>query len=86
MTKIIDPRYPNRDWNCHSDGMKMLMGLEPKQKWPAEGINFKVVQGVGIYVLSLNEAKAFKVFHRVRAICPKCGKHMSAGRLFQHKC
>jgi len=86
MYKIIDPRWPEHKRNVHDSGMKILMGLDPKAKWPAGGLPMRMVQGVFIYVRSLEDARERKEFHRVRAICPGCSREMSAGRLFQHKC
>jgi tRNA(Ile2) C34 agmatinyltransferase TiaS len=75
------------DYGRHFSGdMNKFLGLAPKKKLPVEGMPAREVQGVMIYVLSLAEAKERGLFHRVRAVCPKCGVHMSAGRTHQHKC
>jgi hypothetical protein len=71
----------------HERSLKRLLGL-PK-KLPA---NFScdpvVVDGVLVYVTEGSEGQDWKhksSKHRVRAICPECGKHTSAGRLFMHR-
>lgn len=84
-------RNPHRpEWNAHCHHVREMLGLRPKQKLPREGIAAKVIDGVSIYVLSADAAKQLwpdvKKPHRMRGVCPTCGEHMSAGRLFQHKC
>lgn len=75
-----------RGWNAHSNDMKRFFGLDPKKKWPANGMAAITIQGVPVFVISLAQAKERKVFHRVRANCPACNMEMSAGRLHQHVC
>jgi hypothetical protein len=84
---IVDPRWSNPEypWPAHSGTVKEFLGLDRKAKLPAEGMPPREIQGFQVYVLSLTEARAKKQFHRVMAICPTCGKHLSAGRLQQHQ-
>lgn len=89
MIKLIDPRYPDRRWHASSDGMKILLGLDPKSKYPAEGMPPRTIQGVTVWVEPLkgetpNHGKRHT--HRVMAKCPNCHQKMSAGRLHQHVC
>lgn len=86
---LYDPRWPDRKWACHSNGMKILFGLNPKQKWPAEGLPARTINGIKIWVNPLQGEKpnhGKRHTHRVRAKCPYCGQEMSAGRINQHRC
>lgn len=76
-----------RGWTAHSHHVKAMLGLAAKAKLPAAGMPEQVIQGITIYVkpLDANRNRTHKV-HRVMAICPDCGLHLSAGRLHQHKC
>ena len=65
----------------HSDEMLDALGVKGGHL-PVDGINPRQVQGVTVYVLAAppsNGRKSSK--HRVMAVCPTCGRHMSAGRL-----
>ena len=75
------PRY-----NAHSNHVKEMFGLRPEQKWPAEGLPVRSIQGISVWVVPLDFARRTGIFHRVRAFCPKCERAMSAGRLHQHVC
>lgn len=81
------PSHPS--WNAQSSDVRELLGLGRQGKLPAEGMPTMMIQGVEVYVLPVGSPglnpKATRP-HRVRAVCPKCSYHMSAGRLFQHKC
>jgi len=74
-------------WNISSPRMNELLGLNPGEKLPREGMEPRMIQGICVYVLSTDEAhqlsKARKP-HRVMAICPICETHVSRGRLQQH--
>lgn len=90
-TMLRDPDYMlafGRDTqrNAHSPAVKAMFGLRPEQKWPERGLPVRRVQGINVWVLSKDEAKQTKKFHRVRAECPHCGETMSAGRMHQHVC
>lgn len=78
-----------------ADVLKML-GINGK-KLPPEAREPVIIQGVKVWVTPYVErigvdrwsgkAKRIKSSaHRVMAECPNCGKHLSAGRLHQHKC
>lgn len=69
---------------AHSDTMKALLGIPGKL--PAEGMDPVYIQGVKVWIETLETAKWCKEFHRVKCECPACGKVMSAGRLNQHTC
>jgi hypothetical protein len=74
---------------AHDSDFKIIFGLDPKKKWPAEGMPEREAQGFKMYVMSIADAR--KKYpgknrpHRVRVICPVCSKDMSAGRLHQHQ-
>lgn len=75
-----------RGWNVHDTQVKRFFGLDPKKKWPAEGLPAIEIQGFTVYVKSLEESRnGQKRPHRVTVICPICNKHMSLGRLHQHQ-
>lgn len=93
--RLYDPRFLQRHGNdcyhnrpLHSDQMKILLGLPPKAKLPAEGMDPCYIQGVRVWVNPLppHGNRMHAGFHRVRAQCPHCGEDMSAGRLNQHVC
>lgn len=64
-------------------GMKTLLGLSPKAKFPPEGLPPRDVQGFQVYVTPARGDGRRK--HRVFAVCT-CGTHVPAGRMHQHKC
>ena len=66
-----------------ADEVKALLGLSPKDHFPADGLAPRDIQGAQIYVTAARNDGRRK--HRVFAICP-CGRHVPAGRMFQHKC
>ena len=63
--------------------VKGLLGLSPTAHFPTEGLAPRDIQGAQIYVTAARNDGRRK--HRVFAICP-CGRHVPAGRMFQHKC
>jgi len=63
--------------------VKALLGLSPAAHFPADGLAPRDIQGAQIYVTAARNDGRRK--HRVFAICP-CGRHVPAGRMFQHKC
>lgn len=73
----------------HQASLKRALGLSEKLigKMPADfELGPREINGVWVYITKGSTGgnrSAGK--HRVRAICPECGKHMSAGRLFQHR-
>jgi hypothetical protein len=90
---IIEIRNPEkimirseRGWNAHEGDLKKMFGLEPKKKWPAEGLPPRNIQGIKVWVNPRTTATQENQFHRCRAECPRCLKILSAGRLHQHKC
>ena len=78
----------NKDgrWNAQTSDMKFFMGLDPKDKWPKDGLPPRIVQGWKVWVAPLSKFRIDNGFHRVRAQCPNCSQVMSAGRTHQHKC
>lgn len=81
---IKDPRWDDRSWPVREDGLKQLMGLDPKKKWPREGVPVQVIQGIEVYVQPWVPRGRFCL--RARAICPGCSKDFAAGRISQHVC
>lgn len=76
-----------RGWNAQSPAMFRLLGLLPGSHLPADGMAPRIIQGIKVWVEPNKEHfPNASYFHRVRAECPLCGKHLSAGRLHQHKC
>jgi hypothetical protein len=83
---LRDPRSCSRFGNAQSNHVKEMFGLRPEQKWPADGMHARQIDGITVWVMPLAFARANGAFHRVRAICPDCNRGMSAGRLHQHVC
>ena len=75
--------YTNQ--RASSDDMLALLGLDPDKHIPAAGLPPRDIQGITVYVRPLDPNRnRRRKLHRVRALCPTCGKDVSAGRLFQH--
>jgi hypothetical protein len=74
--------------NAHSSELREMLGLAPKAKLPVEGMDAKIVAGIKLWIVPLgaNLTRHKRSTHRLLAECPTCGKHLSAGRLHQHKC
>lgn len=86
MPPLHRPGRPS--WNAQSGDVRELLGLARRSKLP-ESLPAQMVQGVKVWIVTREEAQVFskaKRPHRVMAACPQCGAHLSAGRLFQHKC
>ena len=79
-------RNPTGHWPAHSGDVHELLGLTHHQALPHGGMPERVIQGVRVWVDSIEDAKAAGRFHRVRCQCPSCGQVMSVGRLHQHTC
>lgn len=76
-------------YNATSPEMREMLGLAPNAKLPVEGMPPRNIQGWTVYVRPLpprGDSRRRRCAHRVRAICPKCRKDISAGRTHQHKC
>lgn len=74
---------------AHTRDLFALMGHPNAAKWPDAGLPARAVQGIWVWVLPRNppEPGARKSSrHRVRCLCPSCGREVSAGRLSQHTC
>lgn len=72
--------------NAQSSELKTMLGLDPKAKLPADGMPAQEIQGYTVYIRPLDAKSSARRVHRVRAICPRCKKDLSAGRLHQHTC
>lgn len=88
-------KYP--EWKATAGEVWEMLGLAPKQKLPREGMPGRYVQEIWVWVEPLAREACGSVgltrlrvhrraFHRVRCACPRCGQHMSVGRLHQHVC
>lgn len=82
---IRNPEWP--EYHAHSNQVRALLGLRPRQKLPAEGMPPRLIQGILVWVTPLgpNPTRFKRSTHRVLARC-NCGKVLSAGRLHQHRC
>ena len=74
-------------WSMHSGEMLQALGLKPGGHLPADGLPPRELQGVTVYVAPAAPAASGRKSsrHRVMAVC-SCGRHVSAGRLHQHRC
>jgi hypothetical protein len=77
---IHDPKHPR--YVAHSNIINELLGLGPKGKVPAEGLQPRQIQGITVWADPLVKGARFKL--RVRCKCPACGNEMPVGRLAQH--
>jgi hypothetical protein len=72
-------------WNLQHH-LKEILGLPPKL--PSEGREAVLVGNVWVYVMGRDEAQRntprSRRPHRIIAVCPRCNKHIPAGRLHQH--
>lgn len=84
-------RLDGSTWPVHSHHMLEKLGVKGT-KWPDDGMAPRMVDGIKVWVTprapAANRQLGIKKSstHRVMCECPGCGDHMSAGRLFQHKC
>lgn len=84
-------RLDGSNWPVHNHHMMEKMGVTGG-KWPDAGLPPRMVDGIKVWV-NPRAPKADRALgvrksstHRVMCECPGCGDHMSAGRLFQHRC
>lgn len=84
--------YPR---HMHHTQVYQALGLDPKKHLPEEGLPPQVINGVTVWV----EPKKPTIYreylgrqiatrnqpHRVKALCPTCGKTFTAGKLFMHQ-
>lgn len=87
MTHFIrNPDFPN--YAAFSHHVNAMLGLSKSAKLPQEGMAPRFIQGIKVWVnpLALGPVKHKRSTHRVMAECPTCGRHLSVGRLRQHKC
>lgn len=65
----------------------LALGLNPNAHLPANGVAPRFIDGVKVWIDPLELFSGHRrCRHRVMCACPHCGRHMSAARLFQHKC
>lgn len=85
--------FPGRNRGTAQDmHIKALFGLRPQDKWPAEGIPPREIQGIVVEVLPLPQPRIdipgqqrrprFKL--RVMGTCPACQCKFALSRLAQH--
>lgn len=80
---LCNPDYPN--YQAWGSEVKKFFGLKPTQKWPAEGMPKRIIQGITCWVLpGPAPSKVKSSQHRTMACCPNCGKVTPIGRLKQH--
>jgi hypothetical protein len=84
MNYLRDPH----GYVAHDTVVKALFGLDPKAKWPVEGIAPRIIQGITCWVepLRFRNTQGRRPAFGLRAMCkcPECGKTMPIGRLAQH--
>lgn len=78
MNHFIKGRYGRPAFD--SD-VKRFFGLEPKDKWPEQGMPRRTIDGIHCWVDPLTYGK-FTI--RAKCMCPVCHKVMPIGRLAQH--
>ena len=79
-------KVTHRWFVASSDRVKVMFGLRPEQKWPAEGVDSRVIDGVTVLVMALNphRRKDRTHTHRVVCACPVCNKTLTLVRLGHH--
>ena len=79
------PSIRRPDWPATERDMKMYFRLEPKDKWPAEGLPAITIGMAGIraWVAPLN-AESRQGVPRCFVSCPVCSRTLSFSRLPQH--
>ena len=75
-------------WKASSRELMEMLGY-PDGRVPVLGHTRITIQGIEVWITSLLAAQRTRTRvtakpHRVMALCPVCGKAMSAGRLQQH--
>jgi hypothetical protein len=71
----------------HSDWIREQLGLAPKAKLPAAGMEPQIVGGFKVWVAPLGASYhgTRRAKHRVMVECSRCGRTFSYGRLGQHR-
>jgi hypothetical protein len=99
--RTFNPDFPLRhvafecDWPATANQAKAYFGLKPSDRWPAEGIAPRQINGYFFYVkalVPLEERRgrdprwpnAIANPNRFMAVCPCCDRHISYGCLAQH--
>lgn len=80
---IKDPKWGR---GAFDNAVKVMFGLQPKDKWPEQGMARRTVQGIHVWVepIRLNADGRVKFSIRAMAQCPACHRTMPIGRLQQH--
>lgn len=79
----MTPRLVNAGGRpMHDPDVKQAFGLQPKDKWPVQGMTPRLVQGVWCGVDVMRFDQGFRI--RAWAECPNCRRRMPIGRLNQH--
>lgn len=76
---VPHPNWPARQ--AFDTEVKVMFGLQPKDKWPEQGMARRNLAGnIECWVEPIRPG-----FHiRARALCPVCMRNMPIGRLQQH--
>ena len=76
--------------NAHTSVVMRALGLKPGGHLPDEGMPPRFIGVVWVWVTpAQTQLPGFErksSTHRVMGECPSCGRHMSVGRMHQHKC
>jgi hypothetical protein len=81
---VQSERWPTRQ--AFDPEVKKFFGLDPKEKWPEQGMPRRTIQGIHCWVEPIarrSDGRA-KFTIRAKAVCPKCQKAMPIGRMQQH--
>lgn len=81
---IRNPERPS--WPMYLSELKKAMGVDT-QDWPDSGVRRMFVQGIAVWVEPKDHGlREFKRGKLIRAMCecPRCGKVLAIGRLWQH--
>lgn len=90
----VQSRFGGYWHGASANDIKQFFGLRYEQKWPAEGMSERVVQGFTLYVNPMGKiigrtrwgSPIREGMHsRLMAVCDICGRHVSYGRLHQHR-
>lgn len=81
-------KHGHLNFAAHDADVKGFFGLQPKDKWPDEGMPSIFIPTragqVQAFVISKEDASIQGRFQRCLCLCPNCSETVPLGRLNQH--